>query len=221
MRWLSRRRPIVSFFLPAILVTGLFASPAQAQEDSAFQTKWESGIPASVSGIVTAIYVDDFANRRAELLHYVRDEKTGKSYRIRFESQPPGELRSGQRIKLRGRAHEPEIYLSAVDGTGVTITSNAPASANYVSGDQKTLVIVANFTDSCVSCSVETINQLMFNDPSGLSVDRLYRDSSLGAISFSGTVVGPFDIPFASTDQCELGEWAGAAEERAVAAGLI
>lgn len=60
----------------------------------------------------------------------------------------------------------------------------------------------------------------MFADPGGLSVDALYRNTSQGQISFSGTVVGPYEIPNASTEPCNLGAWADAAEVQAEAAGV-
>ena len=52
---------------------------------------------------------------------------------------------------------------------------NAPAPAT---GDQRTLVMLANFRDAAVSCTADAINNAMFADPTGLSVNELYRASS-------------------------------------------
>ena len=72
-------------------------------------------------------------------------------------------------------------------GTSTTDLSRRPTP---VSGDQKTLVIVANFRDAVVSplrpgadCSIQAIGDRVFSDPSGYSVDALYREMSAGQVS--------------------------------------
>jgi len=71
-------------------------------------------------------------------------------------------------------------------------TGSIAVTAPLVTGDQKTLVIVANFRDKSVSCPIQTIDNIMFADALDKSVDDLYRDMSMGQVSFSGTVVGPY-----------------------------
>jgi hypothetical protein len=52
-----------------------------------------------------------------------------------------------------------------------------------VTGDPQTLVMVANFHDATVGCSVDDINSAMFADVTGLSVNARYRDSARGRVT--------------------------------------
>ncbi|HWF84954.1 MAG TPA: hypothetical protein VG222_08915, partial [Vicinamibacterales bacterium] len=93
-------------------------------------------------------------------------------------------------------------------------------STALATGDQRTLVMVANFNDTTVSCSADSINNAMFADPAGLSVNGLYKSNSAGQLSFSGQVVGPYALAASSTDACDISGWADAADAQAAAAGL-
>jgi len=87
-----------------------------------------------------------------------------------------------------------------------------------VAGDQKTLVIMANLTDASVTCSADSIRNVMFNSLTS-SVDALYRETSHGAISFSGAVVGPYALNH-SSGTCDSIRWADAADAAARADGI-
>jgi hypothetical protein len=185
------------------------------------------GTPISVTGVLTVLYADDFANQRSERIHTIRDERRGNTFTLRFEGAPPEQLRSGMRVTARGRALQSEIYLAAADATSLTVQSTGFTSATAVSGDQKTLVMVANFTDKLLDplvagadCSIDAIGDRMFTDPFGQSVDAMYRDTSFGAVSFSGKVVGPFTLPASSIDSCDISTWASAADAQALASGV-
>lgn len=222
---LRRLTRLPSFLLINILVC---STVALAQAPVSFPERLRTGTPVSVTGELTVLYADDFDNHRAELVHRIRDEQTGRSFWLRFEGGAPGGLRSGARITVRGRAHESEIYLAAADGTGVTMQgSGTTMQTAAVTGDQRTLVMVANFRDKTLDplnagadCSMNAIADRMFTDPLDQSVDDMYRDTSLGKVSFSGQVVGPYTLDFASTDVCDLGVWAQAADVQAAASGI-
>jgi len=201
-----------------VLVVALVASPA-AQSPTAFERGWQAGTPATVTGLVTAVYGDDFVNGRSELAHWIRDERTGQHFTLEFQHDVPG-LRTGQRVRVQGRANGNQLYLADGASTVTTLNPNQLPAATAVTGDQKTLVIVANFTDVNVTCSIASITDIMFTDPNGQSVDGVYRDNSNDCVSFSGTVVGPYTIDFPSTGVCDPALWAEAAQAAAVAAGV-
>jgi hypothetical protein len=184
------------------------AGPANA----AFAAAWERGAPITVTGKVTAMYADDFANRRSELVHVIRDDRTGQSFQLRFDKEPL-KLRVGAVATLTGRVLGTEIYVLAdqLSATSSVTAEQTVQTTPVVAGDQRTLVIVANFRDKSVSCPVQAIDNVMFTDPFDKSVDDLYRDMSMGQVSFSGTVVGPYTLSSASTDPCDNNGWAAAA----------
>lgn len=104
-------------------------------------------------------------------------------------------------------------------GSGSTSTTDDYATTTAaVSGDQKTLVILTNFTDKAVGCSVDTVRNVLFGATG--SVDQIYRQSSRGAVTFSGEVVGPVTIPYSSTSTCDYRTWGSAADAAAKAAGI-
>lgn len=206
---------VFALFCSAFVTT----MPAAAQSPSVFDANWQSGTPATVAGVLTVMYADDFTRKRAELIYTIQDERSGKSFRLRFQSAAPTGLRSGMRITARGRAQQSEIYLAASDGTAITIQSSALTSTTSSAG-QRTLVMVANFRDVSVSCTMQCITDTMFTNPNGLSVANLYLTNSLGKVSLGGDVVGPYALDVASTDACDLSGWAKAADAQAAAAGM-
>ena len=196
----------------------VFGTPtfAGAQTSQSFDDGWRAGTPVTVTGVVTALYLDDFENRRSDVVHAIRDQKTGRSFTLRFD-KAQSRLRPGTVTTVTGRARGSEVYLLA-DQLASTSTASSTATsvqAATVTGDQRTLVIVANLLDATVPTSTAAINDLMFSDPQGRSVDRLYREMSAGQVSFSGTVVGPYLLNRSSTDPCDLGALTSAAETAA------
>jgi hypothetical protein len=222
------RRSLAFSLAAAFFVSSVFTARAHAQEPAGPQ---EAGAPITATGELTVMHADDFDNRRSELIHMVRDERTGKSFRLRFGKRAPEHLQSGMKVTARGRGNDSEIYLAAADPTGETsfqvqgLTSGSAGAV--VSGDQKTLVMLANFRDKVLEprmpdgdCSAAAISDLMFTSPVNYSVDDMYRDTSHGNVSFSGAVVGPYTLNALSTDSCDISGWAAVADAQAVASGV-
>jgi len=217
-RWRAR---VVS--VSAALLVAVLAVTLQAQSPTAFERAWQSGAPTTITGQLTELFADDFARGRSELMHVIRDSRSGRSFRIHLDREAPAHWRSGRTVTVSGRANGSELYVLAASTDPNATSSTSPSSGTptpTVVGDQKTLVMVANFTDANVSCSVNDINNIMFADPNGVTVDNLYREVSRGQVSFSGQVVGPFAIAASSTDTCDISRWATAVEAEAVASGV-
>src|SRR5258708_5168961 len=105
-----------SIFLPVILttcVTNVLAQNVLAQGATTFAQGWQSGTPATVTGVLSTLYADDFANRRSELINMIRDERTGQSFRLRFEKEVPAAVRPNAKVTVSGRMRGSEIYMQA------------------------------------------------------------------------------------------------------------
>jgi Gametolysin peptidase M11/NPCBM-associated, NEW3 domain of alpha-galactosidase len=202
----------------------LSLAQAPASDPAAFAAAWQSGTPITVTGELTVIYADDFANHRAERRYSVRDQQSGLTFQVRFE-KPPAHLQTGTVVRITGRANGTDVYVLAgtMDPSGsmtaATTAELLAEPATSLTGDQRTLVMMVNFNDATLSCAAGTINNTMFADPSGQSVNGLYRDTSRGQISFSGNVVGPYTINYSVT-MCDPDAWSKAAETAATAAGV-
>ncbi len=224
----TRRRLRLVPSLVVMVLVSPFIRTVLAQEPTSFERGWQSGRPTTVTGVYTSVYADDFARGEATRIEMLRDEQTGELFRVRYERDRPSELHTGQRVQISGRTYGSgpygtELFVAGCCDLSVTQTlsprDTAINAANSTSsGDQRFLVIMANFTDATLSWSADQVGNVMFADPSGASVSALYRDNSRGQLAVSGSVVGPFSIPYAHTP-CDPDAWGKAAEAAAVAAG--
>src|SRR6185369_16289408 len=93
-------------------------------------------------------------------------------FRLRFEIGASRALRSGTKVKVVGRSLGSEVYVAGCCDTSSS-TSSSPnlqtvsQAQSITNGDQRTLVMVANFGDAVVSCSTDCINDLVFAAPTG------------------------------------------------------
>jgi hypothetical protein len=111
--------------------------------------------------------------------------------------------------------------LVALDAGGASpdATGTVVLTTPKVQGTQKTLVILANFTDKALACSAADVNTRVFAT-SGSSVNTSFRESSRNLVSFNGQVVGPFTINYSSAGSCDFQGWGSAADAAARAAGV-
>lgn len=110
------------------------------------------------------------------------------------------------------------LQLAAAGATS-DAQSLATGTAGADQGDQSTLVILTNFNDQAVSCTAADLQGRLFGS-TGATLNQGYRQSSGNLVSFSGQVVGPFTIDYATTGSCDNNGWAAAAQAAAKAAGF-
>ena len=182
------------------------------------------GTPATIVGVVTALYADDFRNQRSELIHYIRDERTQRSFRLRFRGDALNGLKSGIRAQISGRVLDEELLVEAASiepagGTG-TPTGGSGIVSDHVTGDQRTLVMLANFRDVAVTCSPDDVRAMVFGDAGSFTVSGLYLAASESTVTFSGAVANPVTIDAASTDPCDISGWSAAADAQLLANGV-
>lgn len=210
-------RRFMGMALVSLCLSSGFGATVYAGEDE--------DAPITVTGELTVLYSDDFANHRAELSYIIKDAATKEHFTLRFRNRDPKNLKTGMIVTAKGKAKGKEIILDPDESGGGSIEAVAPAEvaqggAVALTGEQKTLVMVANFQDKSVTCSNPAIADLMFTDPLGKSVDALYRETSHGNVWLTGKVVGPYQISYTSTGTCDYVAWGNAIDAAAVAAGV-
>jgi len=196
-----------------LLVTNALLLQVEAQASAP-----GDAIPANISGEITVLYTDDFSNKRAELQYFIEEKQSKRRFRLYFDDTPPGHLRTGMSVTVRGKAKGRDVFLAA-DGVDSSNTETVLPATVAVSGEQKTIVIAANFGDASLSCSSDAIRDLMFTDPEDKSIDDLYQETSHGNIWLTGQVVGPFNINHSSST-CDYSAWSQAADDAARASGF-
>jgi hypothetical protein len=103
---------------------------------------------------------------------------------------------------------------------GANTATAGSVAQGAVSGDFRTIVLLANFKDKPLSCSAASMKDAIFTDPNGRSISALIRDTSQGRASLSGQVLGAYDLPVSSADPCDLGAWMTALDAKALAQGV-
>ncbi|HYV27494.1 MAG TPA: hypothetical protein VFA77_08180 [Candidatus Eisenbacteria bacterium] len=169
--------------------------------------------PMIVTGDLTVMQVDDFENHQSEIKYLLQDSTMGKTFYLHFDKMPAVKLVTGMKVKVHGVGKGNQLTVAA-NGNNVETLSVAAAT---VSGAQNTIVILLNFIDATIECGNSSVNGLMFQNTA--SVNTLYQETSYGNVSFSGVVAGPYTINYYSTNTCDYGSWASAAESAASAAG--
>jgi hypothetical protein len=213
---------IVCSALPGLAYTQ--GSPASVTDEyalglSILADDSEEETPVTVTGELTILHADDFANKRGNFFYSLKDVKTNKIFNLHFAKKSPLHLRSGAIVTVRGKAKGQELFLAADEEEKKSIETVVPAT-EAVTGEQRTIVLVVNFLDASVSCSIDAIQDLMFNDHYDNSIDDFYQETSFGNVWFTGDVVGPYTIDYTSTGTCEFSAWANAADAAAQADGI-
>jgi hypothetical protein len=178
-----------------------------------------------VSGELDVIIKEDFDHERFEHDYFLRDEDGQNGYQLEFKQTPPGHLRSGQRVKVRGQLQGRKFQVESLDEQNGATTMAVPMAAGQMMDERKAVVLMVNLSNATVSLTRDQIVGRMFTD--SRSVDGLYREASLGQMSFpadtdgngQADVFGPFTISH-DNSTCDYYGWACAAEAAAQAAGV-
>jgi hypothetical protein len=180
------------------------------------------GRPIALRGTLSVVQEDDFARSRTVRIHTVFDDKTGEPFTLHFTGTPDRSLRTGARVMVRGFAVGHELHLESPGGDSIEILAASDAPAMEA---RRAVVLVANFSDSAVTCSDASIAGLMFTGSS--SVDGLYQAASFGQVAVPSDTDGNgqpdvfrVTIPNSATEACDAYGWAAAAESAAQAAGV-
>jgi hypothetical protein len=219
LRLLERNPRLAAMrFLPGELAAA-FPSAARAQFEQA----------QALSGPVFASVADDFA-RGVSRKEFKIESAAGNALTLHL-ADPDGSERdllawAGRTLRAQGTVlganfvvHDKHQAVAA-EGTTTTATGTSTGTLQAaVSGDQNTLVILANFTDRALSCTAADVSARVFG-ATGATVNNGFRESSRQAVSFSGQVVGPVNIPYSYAGSCEPSAWGSAAETAVRALGI-
>ena len=213
--------------LLAVTAVGGHGLRAQGAETAAqrFARSWENATPASVTGEVSVFQTDDAAGNSG-ITQSIRDERTGEWFVLRFESGF-ARLRSGARARITGRTSGSDFYVAGCCDGSITNVQVLSQPSPGVSGDQRTLVMIADLIDAAVPCTTESVRDTLFAPPiatldevgTGLSINAEYQASSYGRVSFSGQVART-TLNIRTTDACDLAQYSSMLDARAAASGI-
>lgn len=181
------------------------------------------------AGTVVATVSDDFAGGRSKtdfMLHLNDNASQRLQLHMADSLGSEGDMLGfvGRKVSLTGTQVDGQLVITskqsvlmAADAAGSTTTTVGTTA--LVKGDQKTLSILLNFNDAALSCTAADLQNRLFGS-TGTTVNTNFRNSSRNQVSFSGNVVGPFNINYSKAGSCDYSGWASAAEAAAKAAGI-
>jgi hypothetical protein len=150
---------------------------------------------------------------------YFLKQTGGARIRLHFGRQPPTNLLTGVRLRVRGIRQADGSLMLASGGSGITQTSGTSSSSTPLPntfGAQSTLVILVNFQDAPANqpYTVADAQNVVFGTASSFLLENSYHQTWL-----TGQVVGWYTIATSSTT-CDTTSIASYAQSAAVAAGV-
>ena len=163
--------------------------------------------PLQVEGTLEVRY-EDFANGESRLRHFL-ETPFGERFELSFAKDAPRHG-NGQQVRLDGvlfgqaqagrdgllaleDGDSSVVWLDA-DGTNTTLDGSLVPAVEYSLGEQKTLMILVNFSDKAEQPWTPTAAKGMFD-----TLDAYIRENSAERTWLSGRVAGWFTIAQSST----------------------
>lgn len=173
--------------------------------------------PAGISGTYES-YLEEGVDGSESVSHFLIEAapegKAARVRRLRFEGAPPSGLRFGSAIRVGGSEEGGSVAVSSVE-----VLSGASAQVAVAPGSPvniRVAAIMVDLQDMTTGVSSATVQDYLFGASS--SVDQVFRQSSRGCWSASGSVLGPYLVPFTSASQ-DYRTWAAEADRMAAAEG--
>ena len=199
----------------ALMLSTMESAPAAALQLS-IPAGTRANLPPAVQALVESetvvegpieILYEDYATG-ATLRRYLRDGNSRVS--LHFASEP-ADLQTGDRVRVRG------VRLSdvlAADG-GSAVVIQAATALPYTFGEQRTLMILVNFSDKITEpYTTATAHNMIFT-----TVNEFDRENSQNQTWFTGDVAGWFTIAASST-VCDSNAIRSQAQAAAQGAGV-
>ena len=199
----------------AAMLSVMESTPAAALQ-LAIDAQTRAALPPAVQALVEAealvegdieIFYED-ADTGSTLRRYLRVQNSRLS--LHFASEPP-DMQTDDRVRVRGMRLDNVL---AADGASAAVIPVANALP-YTFGEQRTLMILVNFTDKMTQpYTTATAHNMIFT-----TMNDFDRENSQNQVWFTGDVAGWFTIASAST-ACDSTAIRNQAQAAAQAAGV-
>jgi hypothetical protein len=200
------------------LVAALGTQPASAHD----------GEHLTLEGDLEVIQLDDFDRGRSERRYFLSEAQSGRRVELVFDAGAPSDLRTGQKVRLRGRPHGPRgVHADQVALLGDSGSSGGSGAVAAAPESHPAVALLVDLSDASASAQY-TLSQIASALWTGArSVDGVFRAGSYDLVSFpfdadgngSADAFGPFAIPY-SAASCDYSQWAAAADQAAAASGV-
>ncbi len=170
-------------------------------------------------GEVSMVHVDEVIPEHSHFVYFLHPKGVANVDEVMemiFDGEPPGHLRTGKKVKVKGRATKSKIWVSevaALDGDGSSSTGSGNTVAAATTGDRKTITFVINMdgvdyaaegASPYTQTHVDNSGKAM-HDPVQFSVNSAYEEASFGQVTFSGSAASDVflvSIPYDPEEKC-------------------
>ena len=196
------------------------------------------GLPADVrallesevdlTGSVTNVHADDMATGVCSDRFFLESDSGRLPLRLHAAGMPdrPGVVHPamkfvGERVRVRAARIDNQLLIAdqgAIEyADGAATATSTTAGTAAIAGTQNTLVLLGNFQDRTLSCSIDSVYSRVFGATN--SVTDLYRETSVSNVTWVGAAYGPYTIPSGS-GVCDYTTWGAQLNDIAAAQGI-
>ena len=178
-----------------------------------------------VNGTVTVIHIDEFDRNKSRTVFFLDEDDSGEMLELKFEGKPPKSLRTGAKVRIRGRAVGKELWVNEIaqaDRQGAGTGDDVTVAGAVTAGQRRALLMVVNMSNSPGYYGATTADAgagVLFTD--SYSLNTVYDEGSFGRLSYPGdraSDVVILEIPY--SPNCPIWTIARDADAAAVNAGV-
>lgn len=200
----------VSFALGLLLSAELASAASAPKCDS---------VTGTFEGDLETIIGDDFKGKKSDLVHYLYDRQKKTRTRLKFSTTAPRSIRSGGRVKVKGKLCQGVIEVAGYGDSSVQ-TISATVGTTAIGGALKVAIIKASYSSGAVTCSDSTLLNNFSTATDGNSLNRFYSTVSNGAVSSIASDVFSLNLNKSQVSGCDLSTWSADIDKAAQGAGI-
>ena len=206
---LSRRQTLLAHIAanPGAVLKAALPDPISRRFPAPIRDLLEHEV--ELDGELEIVHEDRLKHSR---FHYTLSSQ-GVNYTLHFRKDPPTHLKTGARVRVRGIKVADAVALESGPASVLALAAALPNTF----GEQRTIVMLVNFSDSPAQPYTPAYAQdLVFN-----TVSNFFLENSYGQTFLSGEVRGWYTINMNSpSSNCDYNQIASKADAAAVAAGV-
>lgn len=167
-----------------------------------------------IDGELMIVHIDYMPGQgKSKFVYHIKERGTGKIVELEFEHKLPQNLRTGDKINIRGKQNSKKIWVLDIAGSQDEESDSVeqpPASEPQVEGaatEYRALYMLVNMVDTS-GAPLHTFSEsnrvaaegVMFNNT--YSVDSVNQESSFGNVAFPGSVGKVIIVTIEKPDNC-------------------
>ena len=144
IKYICARAGLAALAALTILLVASMALPVSA-------ARHHNAPAVEVNGTVTVIHIDEFDRNKSRTVFFLDEDDSGEMLELKFEGKPPKSLRTGAKVRIKGRAVGKELWvneISSADQQGTEAGGDVTVAGAVTAGQRRALLMVVNMSSS-------------------------------------------------------------------------